>query len=637
MPIGATVRTTGVIVAEAGRLGSPLLLAIADPSGGLVVHLPTGAATFARGSLLEVTGKLAAPYGQLEIRPAKADLRTLGSGSLPTPTPVGSAGLTEPTEGLLVTATGRIAAKPKKTAAGVLTIVLERDGASSIKVMADPSSRITAASLKVGSTYRVVGFVGQRATRSGALDGYRVWVRDASDLTIVAGASATASPTSGPGSPKSSPTPGSPATVSIARALKITDHDVAIDAIVTVPASLLDSTGRRIVVQDASGAVEVLLPTDVTAPPVGTRVHAVGRIGVAYDAPRLRADRLTTSGSGSLARPSRPPWPARCRARVASRDDHRSGRQRPQARRPVARRSRDRQGEGGRRRRGRSRHRQLGPRRGSQRDRRRDRATPVPERHGSSLRGHAAVPGRRPCRRQDGRCGAGVTGSTQAGGISAASGGTEGPDGHGASGGPSAPAAAAADLVDLDGLIGTTVRVGGLVVDLRADGFTLDDGTATGRVILRGSALDVLPLIEPDDALEATGHVERSADGAAAVVVDDPAGIVQASDPTGAAASPSASAGPLAAGLAGSPQPAAGSRFAGLGSGLFPLDPGAAGLGTLLAISAASLAITVLRRQRLRRRMAARIATRLATFAGPSADLPEPPLAERGPRTIHSA
>ena len=153
---------------------------------------------------------------------------------------------------------------------------------------------------------------------------------------------------------------------------------------------------------------------------------------------------------------------------------------------------------------------------------------------------------------------AGGTGSTQAGGTGAAGGGTDGPDGHGATGGPSAPAAAAADLVDLDGLIGATVRVGGLVVDLRADGFTLDDGTATGRVILRGPALDVLPLIEPDDALEATGHVERSTDGAAVVVVDDPAAIVQASDPTGAAASPSASAGPLAAGIAGSPPPAAG-------------------------------------------------------------------------------
>ena len=48
--------------------------------------------------------------------------------------------------------------------------------------MADASSRIPSASSGVGATYRVVGFVGQRATRSGALDGYRIWARDAADV-----------------------------------------------------------------------------------------------------------------------------------------------------------------------------------------------------------------------------------------------------------------------------------------------------------------------------------------------------------------------------------------------------------------------------------------------------------------------
>ncbi len=43
-----------------------------------------------------------------------------------------------------------------------------------------------------------------------------------------------------------------------------------------------------------------------------------------------------------------------------------------------------------------------------------------------------------------------------------------------------------ADLVDLDARVGRLVRVGGLVVDLEPDGFTLDDGTAIGRVVLRG-------------------------------------------------------------------------------------------------------------------------------------------------------
>ena len=84
-----------------------------------------------------------------------------------------------------------------------------------------------------------------------------------------------------------------------------------------------------------------------------------------------------------------------------------------------------------------------------------------------------------------------------------------------------APAAPDADLVDLAPFAGRLVRVGGLVVDLRPDGFTLDDGTAIGRIVLRGAALELLPLIEPDDALNAIGRVE-ALDGGLVVVVDDP-------------------------------------------------------------------------------------------------------------------
>ena len=52
----------------------------------------------------------------------------------------------------------------------------------------------------------------------------------------------------------------------------------------------------------------------------------------------------------------------------------------------------------------------------------------------------------------------------------------------------------------LPGLAGQTVRVGGIVGDPTADGFTLDDGTAVGIVVLRGAAADLLSLIEPGDA-----------------------------------------------------------------------------------------------------------------------------------------
>ena len=58
-----------------------------------------------------MAGKLAAPYGQLEIRPTEADVHVLGTGALPTPKSLGAAALVEADEGHLVTTTGRLDAQ----------------------------------------------------------------------------------------------------------------------------------------------------------------------------------------------------------------------------------------------------------------------------------------------------------------------------------------------------------------------------------------------------------------------------------------------------------------------------------------------------------------------------------------------
>ena len=193
-----------------------------------------------------------------------------------------------------------------------------------------------------------------------------------------------------------------------------------------------------------------------------------------------------------------------------------------------------------------------------------------------------------------------------------------------------------ADLVDLDVAIGHRVRVGGLVVDLRPDGFTLDDGTAVGQVVLRAAALERLGLIEPDDAVNAIGQVEMTADGPI-VVVEDPGGIIEAGDPVAGAPSGEPSPAPAVVDPSGDPGAFAGGRYAGLTGAAFPLDASLPGLASLLAISAASIAVTLLRREQARRRMAARIAARLATFAGRPTAPPDAIPAERGPSTSESA
>ena len=74
LPIGTTVSVAGIVTAQAGRLGTPPLIAIQDSSGGIVVKLPDGVASPARGARLEVRGPLADPYGQLELRPPSAGI-----------------------------------------------------------------------------------------------------------------------------------------------------------------------------------------------------------------------------------------------------------------------------------------------------------------------------------------------------------------------------------------------------------------------------------------------------------------------------------------------------------------------------------------------------------------------------------
>jgi hypothetical protein len=187
--------------------------------------------------------------------------------------------------------------------------------------------------------------------------------------------------------------------------------------------------------------------------------------------------------------------------------------------------------------------------------------------------------------------------------------------------GSSAPAGAGAppdvDLVALGEHVGQAVRVGGLISEVLADGFMLDDGTAIGKVRLTGSASDYLALLETSDAVNATGRVEVAGAGFV-LVVDQAAGLVRAGDPdqgtdgTGSIAAATEPGGPVPPsadpGTSGTDQ---------LAGGLIDgAMPGAAGLLGLALVSVASVAVTALRRYRGRRQLARRMASRLATFAG---------------------
>jgi outer membrane biosynthesis protein TonB len=607
--VGTIVTVTGVVTAEGGRLGTPPLIAIQDDSGGIVVRVPDGVPSPSRGRLVQVRGPLSAPYGQLEIRPTSTGLSALGSGTLPQPQP--NSGLVgEAVEGRLVVLNGVVEARPTKATSGDITFFL-RCPAGSVRIVADASSGLTQDSVVPGATYRIVGVAGQRASRNDAPDGYRVWPRDSGDLTKLSapGASPTPGPSASPGATAASD--GS--VIAIAEAIRRGEGTVTVEGLVTTAPTLLDATGRRIVIEDRSAGLEVLLSTDTKAPAVGARIRVAGTIGRAYDAPRLKAASVTVTAVGAR------PLPLDLRAAPTAAHEWRLVR--------VSGTIAD--------------VRKLGDRWraelavGSERvvitglsgagipvtalaEGRRATITGIARRPypGASDRRWSIVP------RGPGDL---VIGS--AGGPATAGGTAADP-----SAGPGAAASGATstedvDLADLADHVGEVVRVGGLVTELQPDGFGLDDGTAIGRVVVTGAAAEYLPLIEPGDALNATGRVTEDGEGFS-VLVDDPAGIARVGDTTAGVLEPAPGGGEAGPGAAAG---AIGQRPSRLAGGLLGIEgPGAVGLLGMALLSAASLAVTLLRRQRSRRLVAARVAARLAAVAAL-------PAAERGPSVAERA
>jgi hypothetical protein len=173
-------------------------------------------------------------------------------------------------------------------------------------------------------------------------------------------------------------------------------------------------------------------------------------------------------------------------------------------------------------------------------------------------------------------------------------------------------------LADLAANVGRTVRVGGIVTVVEPGGVRLDDGTATALIVLEGGAADLLGLLQPGDAVNATGTPDER--GEVVLVVTDPAGLVLVGDLGGGG---EASGDPgLVAGIGGGPDgPIVPGILAGALGRAAPargLDPFTAALATLLLTAVIGAGATAYRVTRVRRLARARIQARLdAIGAGP--------------------
>jgi hypothetical protein len=593
---GSVVTVEGVVTAEAGRLGLPPVFAIADGTGGIAVRLPDGMVAPGRGTLVRVRGALADPYGQLELRPASGGITALGQGSLPAPVRLTAVQLGEATEGRLAELTGTVTSTPRKSTSGDLAIDMVDSAGTPFRVIADGSSAVAAADLVKDHAYRLTGIVGQRASRKGALDGYRLYLRDHADIVAVAS-------TGGPGS---SPSPGASAgtSVPVSTALALPDGTiVTIEATVTAGATLLDSSGRRIVVQDRSAGIEVLLPSGSEVPSVGIRVRVTGSTGLAWGAPRIAASQVTSLGGGAA------PQPITLHRAPAERDEWQlvrlSG--------TVAKVSR------------------IGERWRAEVTLADGTQVLVQGQAGAGIPSTAIVVGRRIT----------VTGIVRRpyptasdrrfailprdrGDIALAS-GSEGPGSPTGSSSTTETGAGASngadrvtpdtDLATLADSVGQRVKVGGLIVRIADDGFDLDDGTALARIELRGAMAALLSHLREHEAIAATGVVAL-VDGAPIVVVDDAGSLVrvgalgQALPIDGAV--PSVSGGGASAIAAGA--------AAGMGDAPVP-----GSVLVLAGLAALSVLATLVRRRLLRNRLRLALVGRLASLhAGASSPASSP-------------
>ncbi|HEY3333702.1 MAG TPA: lamin tail domain-containing protein [Candidatus Limnocylindrales bacterium] len=596
VPVGQQATTRGVVTAEAGRLGTPPLIVIADATGGLPIRLPDGLPAMPRGTLLEVRGPVADPYGQTELRPTSTTITILGTGAAPEAMPLTAGQAGEQTEGRLATVRGTITASAAKATSGDIAFMIAGTDGASLRILADASAKLDATALRKGATATFTGIVGQRASRKGELDGYRLWIRDRADVVGLTQPDASAVPSPTP-SPSAGSGTGSVRSIASARARD--GETVTVEGLLTVERTLLDASGRRTIVEDATGAIEVYLPQPDGRLRLGARVRLTGIVGRAWGAPRLKVTNVRMLGTGTPTAHALKGSPTaatewrlvRITGTIAG--VHRSG-DRWTAELATSSSSR----------------------------------ILLSGLAGSGIAGSSVIEGRSatvtgivkrpyptatdrrfaivPRRSSDLALGpaTGATAGTPPAGSGAGAGAPTAPGASGAAASSDPPGVRDVDLRDLGGSIGQRVRTGGIVTAIDAGGFRIDDGTAIGRVVLTDPAAEVLALLEPGDALNATGIPERRDE--VVLVVDDPADIELLGDLGGGASAATADPAPEAS-------PADVDREAlraSLGRGM-GVDPASAGVGTLALVALMSVAATLARRHRAQRALRRRIVARL--------------------------
>ena len=187
LPKGASVVVRGVVTLAPG-LVDPTTAALQDASGAIVLRIGEEAGPIVRGTLVEVSGTRSTLSGMETLRVTTTP-RSLGAAAEPAARSLRTGDAGEAHEAALVAVRGGLVGAPRRSSAGTISFEID-DGSGPLRVSIGSSAGIQAAQLGAGTWIEVRGILGQETTGSLPLRGYRVWPRDASDLRVVAPATA---------------------------------------------------------------------------------------------------------------------------------------------------------------------------------------------------------------------------------------------------------------------------------------------------------------------------------------------------------------------------------------------------------------------------------------------------------------
>ncbi len=257
---------------------------LADATGGIAVIVEGGG--FERGQRIRATGTLDQRYAQRTMRVSGVALAVVGIGADPTITEVPTGSVGEALEARLVRLDGRIVGGSTALSGGLAFDV--DDGSGAVRVVVGTETGITTAGWTNGTSVTLVGVVGQRDSSGTGSAGYRVYPRDASDVSLGSGPAPTVTPSASPGgpSPTTSASPGADGVVSIAQARSAPKNArVTVRGVVTLPTGIV--ADESAVIQDASGAILLRLGSEAGSVAQGEVIE-------------VAATRSTKSGMESL-------------------------------------------------------------------------------------------------------------------------------------------------------------------------------------------------------------------------------------------------------------------------------------------------------------------------------------------------